>query len=48
MDINRDDKAFRAINDLVETCKDGMKGYQTAADVCTGEYAKACTDAGIS
>ena len=32
MDINRDDKAFRAINDLVETCKDGMKGYQTAAE----------------
>jgi len=32
MDINREDKAFRAINDLVETCKDGMKGYQTAAE----------------
>lgn len=30
--MNRDDKAFRAINDLVETCKDGMKGYQTAAE----------------
>jgi D-xylose transport system substrate-binding protein len=33
--------------------KDGVKkvideGYQKAADVCTGEYAKACTDAGIS
>lgn len=32
MDMNRDEKAFRAINDLVETCKDGMKGYQTAAE----------------
>jgi uncharacterized protein (TIGR02284 family) len=32
MDRNSDDKAFRAINDLVETCKDGMKGYQTAAE----------------
>jgi uncharacterized protein (TIGR02284 family) len=31
MEINRNDKAFRAINDLVETCKDGMKGYETAA-----------------
>lgn len=32
MEINRNDKAFRAINDLVETCKDGMKGYETAAE----------------
>jgi uncharacterized protein (TIGR02284 family) len=31
MDIQRKDKAFRAVNDLVETCKDGMKGYETAA-----------------
>jgi D-xylose transport system substrate-binding protein len=33
--------------------KDGVKkvideGFQKASDVCTGEYAKACTDAGIS
>lgn len=33
--------------------KDGVKkvideGFQTAADVCTGEYAKLCQDAGIS
>lgn len=27
-----DEKLFRAVNDLVETCKDGMKGYQTAAE----------------
>lgn len=32
MDINRNDKASRAIIDLVETCKDGMKGYETAAE----------------
>jgi uncharacterized protein (TIGR02284 family) len=32
MDINRDDKASRALIDLVETCKDGMKGYETAAE----------------
>jgi uncharacterized protein (TIGR02284 family) len=31
MDITRKDKAYRAINDLVETCKEGMKGYETAA-----------------
>ena len=31
MQTNHDEKAFRALNDLVETCKDGMKGYETAA-----------------
>ncbi len=32
MNMNQDEKLFRAINDLVETCKDGMKGYETAAE----------------
>ncbi|MDQ3290257.1 MAG: PA2169 family four-helix-bundle protein [Bacteroidota bacterium] len=32
MDVNQNDKLTRAINDLVETCKDGMKGYETAAE----------------
>ncbi len=30
--MNQDEKLFRTINDLVETCKDGMKGYETAAE----------------
>jgi uncharacterized protein (TIGR02284 family) len=41
MDINRKDKAFRAINDLVETCKDGMKGYETAAENVANPQIKA-------
>ena len=32
MDTNSNDKLFRAINDLVETAKGGMKGYETAAE----------------
>ncbi|PSR53025.1 aldehyde dehydrogenase [Adhaeribacter arboris] len=32
MNVNQDDNLTRAINDLVETCKDGMKGYETAAE----------------
>jgi uncharacterized protein (TIGR02284 family) len=41
MDINRNDKASRAINDLVETCKDGMKGYETAAESVENPLIKA-------
>jgi uncharacterized protein (TIGR02284 family) len=41
MDINRNDKAFRAINDLVETCKDGVKGYETAAESVENPQIKA-------
>jgi uncharacterized protein (TIGR02284 family) len=41
MDINRNDKATRAINDLVETCKDGMKGYETAAESVENPQIKA-------
>lgn len=29
---NQNDKLFRTINDLVETCRGGMKGYETAAE----------------
>jgi uncharacterized protein (TIGR02284 family) len=32
MNDYQDNKALRAINDLVETCRDGMKGYETAAE----------------
>jgi len=31
MDTNFDEKVTRTVNDLVETCKEGMKGYETAA-----------------
>ena len=41
MDITRNDKASRAINDLVETCKDGMKGYETAAESVDNPQIKA-------
>lgn len=41
MDVNRNDKASRAINDLVETCKDGMKGYETAAESVDNPQIKA-------
>ena len=41
MDITRNDKASRAINDLVETCKDGMKGYETAAESVENPQIKA-------
>lgn len=32
MNTNFDEKVFRTVNDLIETSKDGMKGYQTAAE----------------
>ncbi|MDB5260737.1 MAG: hypothetical protein JWQ14_18 [Adhaeribacter sp.] len=32
MESNFEDKLFRTVNDLVETSKDGMKGYETAAE----------------
>lgn len=32
MNTNPNENLFRAVNDLVETCKDGMKGYETAAE----------------
>jgi uncharacterized protein (TIGR02284 family) len=32
MDTNFDEKVFRTVNDLIETSKGGMKGYQTAAE----------------
>ncbi|CAA9214082.1 MAG: hypothetical protein AVDCRST_MAG95-244 [uncultured Adhaeribacter sp.] len=38
---NRDDKMFRTLNDLVETCKDGMKGYETAAESVNNPQLKA-------
>ncbi len=38
---NRDDKMFRTLNDLVETCKDGMKGYETAAESVSNPELKA-------
>jgi uncharacterized protein (TIGR02284 family) len=41
MNTNYDDKTFRALNDLVETCKDGMKGYETAAENVTNPQIKA-------
>ena len=31
MDKNFDEKTTRTLNDLIETCKGGMKGYETAA-----------------
>ena len=31
MDNNFDEKTTRTLNDLIETCKGGMKGYETAA-----------------
>jgi uncharacterized protein (TIGR02284 family) len=31
MNTNFEEKTYRTINDLVETAKDGMKGYETAA-----------------
>jgi len=31
MDNNFDEKITRTVNDLVETCRGGMKGYETAA-----------------
>lgn len=32
MENNQNEKAYRAVNDLVETCRGGMKGYETAAE----------------
>ncbi|GEO03676.1 hypothetical protein AAE02nite_13400 [Adhaeribacter aerolatus] len=32
MNSNFEEKTFRAVNDLVETAKAGMKGYETAAE----------------
>ena len=32
METNYDEKILRAINDLIETSKDGMKGYETASE----------------
>jgi len=31
MDTNFDEKTTRTVNDLIETCRGGMKGYETAA-----------------
>ncbi|WP_051360057.1 ferritin-like domain-containing protein [Adhaeribacter aquaticus] len=41
MDMNQDNKAIKAITDLLETAKDGMKGYETAAESVENPQVKA-------
>jgi len=41
MNTNQNENLFRALNDLVETCKGGMKGYETAAESVNDPQLKA-------